>query len=408
MKNHFKNLTVAMKLNKKYVLPGMTRSRGWALWIHVMAAFLACPAKAQTPPTIPVGWGPNAVVVNSGTNQIYVTNGFGNSMTIINGATNATTTIPLVASPQALAVNSLNRVYVAVSENLNGSVVVIDGNTESIIATVPVGRGPSAVAIDPNTDFVYVTNAIDNTVTVINGDAYTRPDGTILPANSVFITDFGGGGPAALAVNPATSQVFVAASDSNQVVEINGNPALAVVPRGVFPVGSNPESVAVNSLTNKVYIANNNDARGTITVINPVPPGATTTVVVEAPCGDCMIKRVGVNQRLNKFYGVDYLDRSVYSMDGATNSVLAHVFVGVHPNAIAMDDSRSRAYVASDYGVDPINTANDTDLGLIPVGQGPHELAVNTVTGKVYVTNMADNTLSVITPIYTIIPIHFF
>jgi YVTN family beta-propeller protein len=375
-----------------------------------MAVLLASTAKAQTLQTIPVGWYPNAVAVNSSTNQIYVSNWLDNSVTIVNGATSATTTISVGASPQALAVNSLNRVYVAVSNDLIGSVVVIDGNTESIIATVPVGRGPTAVAIDPNTDFVYVTNAIDNTVTVINGDAYTRPDGTILPANSVFITDFGGEGPAALAVNPATSRIFVAASDSNQVVEINGNPALAVVPLGVFPVGSNPESVAVNSVTNKVYIANNNDTRGTVTVINPVPPGSTSTVFVESFCANgsesCMIKRVAVNQVLNKFYAADYDDRSVYSVDGATNNVLAQIFVGIHPNAIVMDDSRSRAYVADDYGVDPIDTATDTDLGLIPVGQGPHELAVNTVTGQVYVTNMEDNTLTVITPY--IPPIHFF
>lgn len=397
-------------MKKANILLGIDSNRGRALWILMMAVLLAWTAQGQTVQTIPVGWAPNAVVANSVTNQIYVSNWLDNSLTIVNGATNATTTIALGASPQALAVNSSNKVYVAVSDNLNGSVAVIDGNTESIIAMVPVGRGPSAVAVDPNTDFVYVTNAVDNTVTVINGDAYTRPDGTILPANSVFITDFGGGGPDALAVNQATSQVFVAASDSDQVVEINGNPALAIVPLGVFPVGSNPESVAVNSLTNRVYIANNNDSRGTITVIDPVPPGTTTTVFVEPFCVNssesCMIKRVAVNQQLNKFYGIDYSDRAVYSVNGATNTVLTQIFVGIHPNAIVMDDSRSRAYVADDYGVDPINTATDVDLGLIPVGQGPHELAVNTVTGKVYVTNMEDDTLSVITPYIPLF--HFF
>ena len=38
----------------------------------------------------------------------------------------------------------------------------------SVIATIPVGKNPFGVAINPTNGLVYVANAISNTVSVIN------------------------------------------------------------------------------------------------------------------------------------------------------------------------------------------------------------------------------------------------
>jgi YVTN family beta-propeller protein len=38
----------------------------------------------------------------------------------------------------------------------------------SVIATIPVGEGPSGVAINPTNGLVYVTNARPNTVSVVS------------------------------------------------------------------------------------------------------------------------------------------------------------------------------------------------------------------------------------------------
>jgi DNA-binding beta-propeller fold protein YncE len=42
-----------------------------------------------------------------------------------------------------------------------------------VTATVPVGMAPQAAAVDPGTHTVYVTNADDNTVSVIDGSTRT-------------------------------------------------------------------------------------------------------------------------------------------------------------------------------------------------------------------------------------------
>jgi YVTN family beta-propeller protein len=63
--------------------------------------------------TIPAGTGPNAVAVNPATNMIYVVNGSDN-VTVINGATNLTSTVTVGSYPIAIAVNPLtNTIYVA-------------------------------------------------------------------------------------------------------------------------------------------------------------------------------------------------------------------------------------------------------------------------------------------------------
>ena len=118
--------------------------------------------------TVPVGDVPQGVGVNPTTNRVYVANFDDDTVSVIDGATNAViATIPGgVSGPHDVGVNpTTDRVYVA---NLRGTVSTIDGATNAVIATVSVG-GPSNyhVRVNPSTNRVYVTNAGDDTVHVI-------------------------------------------------------------------------------------------------------------------------------------------------------------------------------------------------------------------------------------------------
>ena len=97
-----------------------------------------------------------------------------------------------------------NKIYVA---NLYGNTVtVIDGATDNTIATVDVGEFPNEVAVNPVTNEIYVTNLCgtdhscysSGTVTVINGS--TNNPTTI----NVGYYPYG------LAVNSTTNKVYVA------------------------------------------------------------------------------------------------------------------------------------------------------------------------------------------------------
>ena len=48
------------------------------------------------------------------------------------------------------------------------TVSVINGRTNTVTATIPVGTAPDAVAANPKTNTIYVTNLGDNTVSVLS------------------------------------------------------------------------------------------------------------------------------------------------------------------------------------------------------------------------------------------------
>ena len=78
--------------------------------------------------------------MNPVTNKIYVANHDSGNVTVIDGATNATTTVPVGTGPYAVAVNPVtNKIYVANANS--GNVTVIDGATNTT-TTVRGGSSP--------------------------------------------------------------------------------------------------------------------------------------------------------------------------------------------------------------------------------------------------------------------------
>src|SRR5271157_1009853 len=109
-----------------------TRSLQVVLVLFSLAITLPSAVAQVVIATVPVGMGPREVAVNSVTNKIYVANfgnGSGNTVTVIDGATNSAGPDIVVGLPAALAVNSVtNKIYVTNSD-INGKVTVIDGAT---------------------------------------------------------------------------------------------------------------------------------------------------------------------------------------------------------------------------------------------------------------------------------------
>src|SRR4029077_20876124 len=54
-----------------------------------------------------------------------------------------------------------------VTNQASNNVTVIDGATNTVVATVPVGTYPYSLALNPMTSEIYVENANSNNVTVI-------------------------------------------------------------------------------------------------------------------------------------------------------------------------------------------------------------------------------------------------
>ncbi len=92
------------------------------------------------------------------------------------------------------------------------------------------------------------------------------------------------------------------------------------------------------------------------------------------------------------------LDDSVSVIDTATNSVVATVPVGDGPEAVGVNPDNTRVYVANGAAdtVSVIDVATNAVVATVPVGDNPQGVAVDPSGFWVYVVNNADKTVSVI------------
>jgi 40-residue YVTN family beta-propeller repeat len=123
-------------------------------------------------PDVPIGHEPGLAAIHPETNLIYVPNCKSNSVTVIDGGTNAvvaTITEGIGDKPYAAGVDSFaNLVYV--SNSGSDSVSVIDAARRAVVETIPVGGCPKAIAVNTRTNRIYV--AVMNGVAVIDGETY--------------------------------------------------------------------------------------------------------------------------------------------------------------------------------------------------------------------------------------------
>ena len=108
--------------------------------------------------------------------------GINGSLSVINGNNNTVTaTVALEQLPSVILLNTVtNKIYVGNScgtdptciTNGNadtiGTITVVDGATLAT-STVSAGKGTTGMAVNPVANEVYMTNSTDNTVTLVNG-----------------------------------------------------------------------------------------------------------------------------------------------------------------------------------------------------------------------------------------------
>jgi YVTN family beta-propeller protein len=185
------------------------------------------------PPRIHLGVSPLAVAVDQATDTIYTLNpGSPGTVSVIDGATcNATVTTGCRRTPpmvthgndnltggeEGLAVNQVTDSIYVVNTG-DDTVSVINGATCNATVTSGCGQTPVHVNVgrqlkgfataDPATDLIYVTNNLDDTVSVING---ATCNGTVTTGcNQNPPTIPAGGNPAGLVLNPGNHTVYVA------------------------------------------------------------------------------------------------------------------------------------------------------------------------------------------------------
>jgi YVTN family beta-propeller protein len=388
-----------------------------------LAAALALPAalQAQTVgPTIATGTAPSAIAINPVTNRVYVTNEGSNTVTVINGASHATSTLSVGTRPLWIAVNpETNKIFVSNfgQGSAGPSFMVVDGASQVVGAPQSMGD-VGWMTVNPVTNSVFnVRYGNGDEVNVIVNDVYQHTSATRAYK------------PVSIAINPVTNVLYIAHEATGDIVAIDaasavdGSPTPPLYPQRLCPNGSggyrpspgqfDPDgpacidipdpivAVTVNPVTNMIYAVSSSTS-GQISAIrghglsNPhtfatfTPPGVSgaakaiavnpvtnkvyaafmnhvvvfngaTNAMTVIPSGAVAI---GVNPSTNMIYAPNS-DGTLRVISGATNAVVATVTIPVGAKAIAVNPVTNKVFVLTSSGVAPVEgAATDTAQGI--------------------------------------------
>ncbi|MGO8960934.1 MAG: YncE family protein [Streptosporangiaceae bacterium] len=377
---------------------------------------------------------PNSITAFISYNSVSVLNGITCNAVITAGCTRFPATVPVGGNPAEPAVDDATHT-VYVSNSADGTVSVVNsaacnatvtaGCLTSVVATVPVGSNPLYLAVDQATDTVYVPNANDNTVSVINGKTcnatVTSGCGQTSPVIAVP------GGPGVIAVNELTDSVYVG-TGAGTVAVINGAACNSAVTTGCSQTPAtvttgdwNIGDIAVNPQTNTIYTANNAPSPADdVSVIDGVTCNGTNTSgcsqIPPTATGVLGSGSVAVDQHTNTVY--DTATTTVAMINGSTcdatvttgcSQTPPEFTAGNFPYVVRVDQRTNMVYVANfvDNSVSIVdglncNATNTAGCGrsfpVVPVGGFPSGLAVSEAAGTVYVPNYFDNNVSVFGP----------
>ncbi len=339
--------------------------------------------------SIKVPFRPSAMVWNATDNKIYVGGG-GDSVTIIDGATNNIITNirvnPTLGNPpfpdngyeRGLVWNPTNnKVYAAGHD----SITIINGATNNIITTVPRGITDETGAMVWNSinNKVYVVNGTSNDVTVIDG-----------VSNNVIATVPVGDWPRWLVYNSFDNKIYVGndGEGENSVSVIDGTTNNVIT---TIPVGERPRDGVWNSIHDKLYVFN--EVGSDITVID----GVTNNVITTLFGGTWPVDGVW-NSTNDKLYVANSFGMAVTIIDCASDKFIYTATVESFPCAAAWNSTKNRVFVANAHSdnVSVIDGATNLVTHTIPVGDYPHRIIYNTTNDRIYVANLLDSTVSVI------------
>src|SRR5262249_29174151 len=146
---------------------------------------------------------------------------------------------------------------------------VVDTATNTAVKTIHVGLHPCGMALSPSGDRLYVTNANSDTVSVIDTTADAVVNTLRVSAPEHGREPLLGSSPNAVTASPDGRRLYVANAAQNAVavIDVDANPNDAVL--GLIPTGWYPTAVALDATGERLFIASGYGFGS----IAPVAPG---------------------------------------------------------------------------------------------------------------------------------------
>jgi YVTN family beta-propeller protein len=334
----------------------------------IAIVLISSQAFAQASPDAPKSGLMNsrAIAFSPATSKVYVVSTASGAVDIYSDISGQMHRVKVGAEPVSVAVNAkTGTAYVANAGD--GTVTVLDGKTDAVLATVTIGGRLYSIAADPATNKVFITHTFGDQLSILDGATNTATDlhtggEDLISINSqaglIYLLGYGGNVKVlnesthqlnersvlrhawGLTLDESTGTVYVAGIESAALTALSGSSSESAT----LPVGQIPSSIAVDSNTNTLYVANYGD--GTVTVLDP-----------------------------------------------KAQKIIATLHVGSQPKSIVFDSIRNLVYVANthDNTVTVIDANHNTVLATLPAGKNPYALAVAPGSNRLYVANEVDD-----------------
>jgi DNA-binding beta-propeller fold protein YncE len=284
----------------------------------------------------------------------------------IDEATYEVTLFDLLDAPEALGLDPAARLLYACHSD-PGMVTIMSietGDTNLVV----VGESPSGVAVDPIRGLVYVADAGDSAIWVLESSA-------------VIDTIVCDGSPAAVAIDPWSGRGFAALSDSDLLLDFDTSTG----DTAYFTTGSAPTGIEIDPEKGELYTANTGEATITVFVIES---DSVFSVSVDGP-----VTSLALNPETGHlFAGTTPGGVTIVNTDSLTTQ---NVSLPAEPGFISIDGLADRAFACLPDADLLVEIDSDGDTLMIPVPGSPAMLAVNPVTYKCYVTETESWALSV-------------
>ena len=293
-------------------------------------------------------------------------------------------TISVGDTPAWLAIDQrTGDVYVA--NIFSDDVSVIDGQTNLVVATIPLAGGnecahPFGVGYDKRTDIVYVSCQQYVKVTAIDGKTRSVVGEPIEVGSSPF----------GVALNERNGNVYIAVAHPDWVAVLDGA-THQVIHTIQLGTSSMPFGIAYDGQNGDLYVANSQIAD--VTVIDGRTDAVKTTITMPSPS-----LGIAYARPTNTVFVANYYANAVSVIDGRTNQVTATISMGAFPIGVAFNERDGNIYVADSSGVKVIDVSTNTVVRTIPLAGGAVGVAAHPMTGNIYATNGRGNSVTVISP----------
>jgi YVTN family beta-propeller protein len=286
----------------------------------------------------------------SAASAAYVTNQIGNSLSVVDLATEKQVAeIAIGGKPAGIALSPDGRIaYVAAPDGRE--VIAVDTTSRSVVKRAPVGKGPLGIAVNPKTGAIYVADWYEHRLYAV--------DPATLAVTATVPT---GQSPSGVAVTADGATILTADRDSNQVSVID---AATFKVRSTIATGERPFGITIDEAAGRAYTAN--VAANTVTVIDL----ASRTRLTDVPVG---LRPYAIARAANLLFVTNQHDESVSVIDAVTLQPVKTLRVGGFPEGIEADPTGSTIWVAcwDANTLEKIDVATLTVTARIPVGEGP-------------------------------------